>query len=449
MDDERVVLLGVVQEKHAVHEASPYICKAGGRPAWYGADGPSDAKTLTCQKCKQSLFHVAQVYAPVESDRTLYVFGCNSPECTDAPGSWRVFRDQVDTQPLPAAVSEPAAVTSTAAGGWAAGGDDSDWSDDEEDKAVSSVTEGLNDLELLLQQRDDAMKTSSAPVTNGWEEEDDDSDWSGDEEVNLGAGNTGTLSDLESLLQQRDDAMAAPIAAPAAPVANAKPTNVSKAPAHKVSPAGDVFPSLYIDVIDEPFVDYAKENDFSHENELLQEYMRQEEEEKSNDVNDLRRIIASTKKSKGDAAGSAAAASSGESYERTPAQQKHFMRFQKRISRCPLQVLRYDYGGEPLWPAPPARNLKVPRCPCGEERAFEFQLTPTINYFLKVDEFAAKKLEAHAVPKKSDSDAPPASAPTQSGGGMDWASVVVYSCPKSCQQSREEFAYVQPAQPGA
>jgi hypothetical protein len=31
-DEERVVLLGVVQEKQGVDGASPYVCKAGGRP---------------------------------------------------------------------------------------------------------------------------------------------------------------------------------------------------------------------------------------------------------------------------------------------------------------------------------------------------------------------------------------------------------------------------------
>lgn len=32
MDEERAVLLGVVQERQGVDNASPYVCKAGGTP---------------------------------------------------------------------------------------------------------------------------------------------------------------------------------------------------------------------------------------------------------------------------------------------------------------------------------------------------------------------------------------------------------------------------------
>lgn len=36
MDEERVVLLGCVQEKQSVNDASPYACKAGGKPVRCG-----------------------------------------------------------------------------------------------------------------------------------------------------------------------------------------------------------------------------------------------------------------------------------------------------------------------------------------------------------------------------------------------------------------------------
>ncbi|KAJ0412909.1 hypothetical protein ATCC90586_002539 [Pythium insidiosum] len=411
MDEERAVLLGVVQEKTPVDGSSPTVCKAGGRPAWYSASPVVDPSSLDCPKCKAPLYLVAQVYAPVESDRTLYIFGCNSADCTETPGSWRVFRDQA-SRPVASSVAPPAVAPEAEvkpASAWDAGGDDdSDWSNDDEDAdakgsavgvATGSASNPLGDLELLLQQRDAAMSSSSARVATPAK-----SHSKPDE-----ARHTGDFAS-------------------------------NKSPA---------FPALFVDVVDEPFEDFKTQNDFSHENELLQQYMRQEEEDKSTDymrqeeedkstdVNDLRRIIANAKKSDGSVSGSAAA-SSGESYERTPAQQKHFMRFQKRINRCPLQVLRYDYGGEPLWPKPMPRSLKIPPCPCGEARAFELQLTPTINYFLKVDEFAAKQLQIVA---NATSAAPTAAT----GGGMDWSSVVVYSCPLSCAYSHEEHVIVLPA----
>lgn len=268
----------------------------------------------------------------------------------------------------------------------------------------------------------------------------DDSDWS-DSEDDTGAavpsteGTGSDLSDLELLLQQRDDAMKMPTAVTASKKKIETTTKTSAA----TSQVTKAFPAMPIDVIDEPFEDYTAEHDFSHENKLLEEYIRQEEEEKSEDVDNLRKVLDSTKKKRAGGGGGNISVSggSGESYEKTPAHQRHFMRFQKRINRCPLQCLRYDYGGEPLWPVPAPQNLVVPRCACGEERVFELQLTPTINYFLKVDAFAATPAVAPSGTGK------PAAGPPN--GGMDWLSLLVYSCPSSCKKSRSEFIFVLPA----
>ncbi|KAF1333969.1 hypothetical protein FI667_g2305, partial [Globisporangium splendens] len=415
-EDERVVLLGTVQERQAVDDSSPYVCKAGGLPAWYKSDEPpQEANTLTCPKCQHTLFLVAQVYAPVDTDRTLYIFGCNSVDCTETPGSWRVLRDQSKTVDTAVAVGgddeqQSQVGTSVPKSAWDAGsdGDSSDWGDNDDDEsdpfAVAGSKSGgddLIDLELLLLQRDDAMKLpASKPITQ----------------------------------QQKKT------------TANAKgdPLPASSATGKSTS----VFPAMPIDVIDEPYEDYLSENDYSHENALLDEYIKQEEEEKSTDVGDLRKVISSAKKNGG--GGAAGSSSSGESYEKTPAQQRHFMRFQKRINRCPLQCLRYDYGGEPLWPVPKPQNVKIPKCVCGEARVFELQLTPTINYFLKVDQFAHTPIASHppAASTTTDGDSKATAPPAlkSAGGGMDWLSVTVYCCPKSCSRSREEFVHVLPAE---
>lgn len=232
---------------------------------------------------------------------------------------------------------------------------------------------------------------------------------------------------------------------PAAATASKKKADTTLKTTSTTTKPMKAFSAMPIDVIDEPFENYTAENDFSHENKLLEEYMRQEEEEKSEDVGNLRKILDATKKKRtgGDGGSASAAVGSGESYEKTPAHQRHFMRFQKRINRCPLQCLRYDYGGEPLWPVPVPQNLAVPRCACGEERVFEFQLTPTINYFLKVDEFASTPLVPPPANATNVEAAKPVAGPP--GGGMDWLSLLVYSCPNSCKKSRVEFIYVLPA----
>lgn len=296
-----------------------------------------------------------------------------------------------------------------------------------------------------------------APQTSGWATSDDlTGDWSDDDSDNETSADTintaDPLSDLELLLQQRDDAINSTAPAPVATPTGHQHVIVESSTATtntRLEDYSNTFPALLINVVEEPYEDYTKEHDYSHENELLQSYIRQEEEEKSADVSDLRRIIAGTKNSKGNSADTGvtgANATSGESYERTPAQQRQFMRFQKRVSRCPLQVLRYEYGGEPLWPMPEPRHLKIPKCTCGEQRVFELQLLPTINYFLKVDEYAPHKLNLSTQLSTAVASvgAIPVHAPR--GGGMDWSGVFVYSCPQSCAQSHEEFAYVLPTQ---
>ncbi|OWZ17473.1 hypothetical protein PHMEG_0008576 [Phytophthora megakarya] len=392
MDEERVVLLGTIQVRQSVDNSSPYVCKAGGTPAWYSSP-PSEANDLTCTKCGKHLFLVAQVYAPVETDRTLYVFGCNSVACTENPGSWRVLRDQVEQAketPESGEIEEIVEQVNKVKVAWGSDSDDSDWSDDEDDSKTKTPATDLVDLEALLQQRDDAMKSNVKTVKS----------------------------------------MATP-----------KKTE----PAGEIASIGkhNVFPALPIEVIDEPYEDYIAEQDFAHENRLLEEYMKQEEEEKSTDLGDLRTVITNSKKKRGTAQ-SYGASSTGESYEKTPAAQRHMMRFQKRISRCPLQCLRYDYGGEPLWPVVIPQNLIIPPCSgCGEERSFEMQLTPTINYFLRVDEHAA--VESTSQKTNPDNSAPDAPTTVVPPGGMDWLSLIVYCCSESCADSHEEYVYVVPS----
>ncbi|KAG2787969.1 hypothetical protein PC129_g879 [Phytophthora cactorum] len=391
MEEERVVLLGTIQERQSVDNSSPYVCKAGGTPAWY-SEPPSEASSLTCTKCGKGLFLIAQVYAPVETDRTLYVFGCNSVACTENPGSWRVLRDQVEPvkkSPVEVEVEKVTTQVDQVKLAWGSDSDDSDWSDDEDNTKAPSPPADLVDLESLLQQRDDAMKTTAK---------------------------TAKAASIQKKVET---------------VKETASTGKRNA-----------FPALPIMVIDEPYEDYTAEHDFAHENRLLEEYMKQEEEEKSTDIGDLRTVITSSKK-KGVATQSGGAGS-GESYEKTPAAQRHLLRFQKRINRCPLQCLRYDYGGEPLWPVVIPQNLKVPPCAgCGEERSFEMQLTPTINYFLKVDEYASvDTAPQQKTASTSASVTPNAVVPP---GGMDWLSLIMYCCSASCAKSHEEFVYVVPS----
>lgn len=245
---------------------------------------------------------------------------------------------------------------------------------------------------------------------------------------------------------------------------------------------------------------------------------------------------------------------SGERYEKTPAATRYLLRFTRRTCRLPEQCVRYDYGGEPLWPVPPppvavaaspsapaaasaasaadapprslaaavvtadgvhdadaaraampaaaapaagarstgkgsgkggsvgkkgkggaphmqrrARPLLVPRCSCGAARRFEMQLMPHCLEVLGADITPTEALmvaasaptsaatasagSAVATPAAAGGaggsrSAAAASAPVHAadagrlllGGGMDFLTVLVYSCEDSCGAGSEEFA---------
>lgn len=104
-------------------------------------------------------------------------------------------------------------------------------------------------------------------------------------------------------------------------------------------------------------------------------------------------------------------------------------KFQRRIERSPAQVVRYSWGGSPLWLAPPPKELAAgvwpPPCGrCGGARIFELQLLPTL-----LSQFS------WALPE----DAP--------GRKMEWGTVAVYTCGQDCgsEEACEEFVVVQPA----
>ena len=123
------------------------------------------------------------------------------------------------------------------------------------------------------------------------------------------------------------------------------------------------------------------------------------------------------------------------------AMDKTFQRFADRLSQNPEQVLRYEFGGEPLLysktdgvgkklaPASDAKvqtvasrnetgsSLKIPRCSaCGSARVFELQLTP----------HAITELEAEEM----------------SIDGMEWGTVIVGVCGEDCREKGKDVGEV-------
>lgn len=87
-----------------------------------------------------------------------------------------------------------------------------------------------------------------------------------------------------------------------------------------------------------------------------------------------------------------------------------FLKFQHRTQNYQDQILRYSFGAKkPLWVNSERQLIGAPPCCplCGAKRVYEFQVMPQLLYFLKVD--------------------------VREETAMDWSSLIVYSCEKSCE----------------
>eukprot|EP00672_Neobodo_designis_P022319 CAMPEP_0174848708 /NCGR_PEP_ID=MMETSP1114-20130205/13678_1 /TAXON_ID=312471 /ORGANISM="Neobodo designis, Strain CCAP 1951/1" /LENGTH=372 /DNA_ID=CAMNT_0016083013 /DNA_START=33 /DNA_END=1151 /DNA_ORIENTATION=+ len=92
---------------------------------------------------------------------------------------------------------------------------------------------------------------------------------------------------------------------------------------------------------------------------------------------------------------------------------EYYEEFRSRVARLPQQVLRYQINGEPIF-MNPERTIaaKIPPCrKCGGPQCMEMQIMPTAIFYLRAA----------------------ACAPEGGSDGMDFATVTVYHCAKSCE----------------
>ncbi|XP_030645782.1 programmed cell death protein 2-like [Chanos chanos] len=171
-------------------------------------------------------------------------------------------------------------------------------------------------------------------------------------------------------------------------------------------PNQPAFQAFYISVVNE--TDFDGHISVDHANRLLKEY------EKREGI-----VVGNLGSSEGP---------EEEKYEKTKARHGDavFSRFMKKISLCPEQVLRYSWGGSPLFITEPPSNMKqmVPPCShCGSPRVFEFQLMPAMVNLLH-------------------------GADSNSGLALEFGTVLVYTCRSSCWTSGsnvplQEYIFVQ------
>ncbi|NWU57128.1 PDD2L protein, partial [Dromas ardeola] len=181
---------------------------------------------------------------------------------------------------------------------------------------------------------------------------------------------------------------------------------VSKGTVMDTSSSDPVFQPFYISVVDEE--DYSGYLDTEHADKLLKEYQQREGV-------DLEQLMSESFAGEG----------GNEKYEKSEVKSRDhtFHKFMKRISVCPEQILRYSWGGQPLFITCPPANIDqgIPACGnCGSNRVFEFQLMPALVSMLR-----------------SDSDL-----------SVEFGTALVYTCERSCwppnhQTPLEEFVFVQ------
>ena len=152
--------------------------------------------------------------------------------------------------------------------------------------------------------------------------------------------------------------------------------------------------------------------------------------------------------------------------------------FQRITSWYPHQVLRYAYGGSPLWctlPIPsysvpvvasgkaattpnptstslammcPTKDCDIPHCEsCGARRVFEFQLMPALlsqPWHLQRSDRQSTATPSEPVQQAVESTENNQLKALLNSSGIDFGVVAVFVCPMSCESGVREIAVVQP-----
>ena len=351
---------------------------------------------MTCGVCGEDLVLFVQLSAGYGDypKRLLHLFGCRQSTCGADVKAWRVLRSTGPQSSRVPKVEDVAAKTAAKTGGGYTV-DLSDWATDDWSVPEDAVSNADAEIEALLAAR-------SAGFTKA----------------------AGTAPSAPSIPKKKEEAEE-----------DVTWLGVREAP--RRTPDWPCF-SLSVDY--EPW-ETARSEDY--EQELWQRYLQSElaEEDASSMSGPMPKELeaeAANLQREGDALPSSGheAGYGDEDEDDDDAEEAlragdhttkvdWLMRFQRRIGRSPQQVLRYCWGGEPLWlQAPPA--MSPPRCTCGAVRCFEMQLMPTLPSRL-----------ADAAPKEK-----------AAALMMEWGTLVVFTCSKDCpcEDPKEEFLVIQPAE---
>uniref|UniRef100_A0A146M603 Programmed cell death protein 2-like n=1 Tax=Lygus hesperus TaxID=30085 RepID=A0A146M603_LYGHE len=351
--------------------------KIGGHPDW-----PGDAPTaVTCKLCNLSLPLVLQIYAPLDNSpyhRTLYLFACINPHCWNQNGSWVCLRSQIlaDSN-TEMKVSYNSYENEACRNDWGVPGGDN-WGDEENGNVI-----------------DFGVTTEISSVTKGI------SDMNVDEKnANSGSSGEGAIGSvaMATATIDGDEGEVVCIDTPTSPQVNLIAMLEEAAPIPQVPITSLYFTPIFMSVGEEERMRAA----LSPTNE---QHIRELMDQVQISADDAMPGASSSISPVGD-----------EHYEKTlPAHgDKLFHQFVSRISANPGQMLRY--GGHPL---PLYQMQDKPRAcrHCGGEALFELQVLPTLIRCLRLVGTNA----------------------SVGGSHLEFGSVFLFSCSKSCWDSRESY----------
>lgn len=432
--DEEQVHLGYVGRQLKGDEALDLrLSRVGGVPVWSEAPASSSQASnpyfFKCKLCGQSMALVAQISAGYEGarGRALHVLACPRTECHAGSDSaaWRVLRSMglpglelsggasKDNSGKPPGLTLP----ESTAGYPVSSAEGDDW--------------GVPMTDVADSAKDDDW---GAPKDDDWGAPASD-DWGAPMAVDATAD-----AEIESLLLAREAAPKPEKVKPAKKVAADVPVpddddevpwymRGTSEPCH----AAAVWPCFALEIYDEPAAEGVADTAGAHEKELYERYMKGVESKDDEAAigpestlpvdldTDRKDIEVEVEADEFDIdLDDEDADGSGGTW---------FARFQRRLERSATQVVRYSWGGSPLWMSQPPKEVMngagPPLCSlCGGARSFELQLLPTLAYQMQM---ACSEPGAEVK--------------------MEWGTAAVYTCSKDCAVGDfcEEFVVVQAA----
>jgi len=385
-------------------------------------DEGHDESPPTCSKCNEAMYLLLRLSDPYIMNQSICVFGCNRSACA---------KDLINKN------------------------------GDVFEQKFSFGGGGVFDVRRI-QYAPDTKENDNIPPpkTNDKSQEHldlEDNDW-GLDDNDWGSDSVDDNIDMEAMVKAVENMT----------TGNSKKTsNTKKANKTKgISYSSNSFPCFSIDCYPDPTLDNATvgidEDDVGMDKggddkiqQMLSKYMDEEE--------DSELLVALQGGPSG--SGGNGSGGRGERDERLSAEDRAMFAFADRTKRAPLQVLRYAKGGVPMWsvstktPHKQAGKDKtkrrmnhadgknnffpeIPKCNCGSERVFEFQLMPGLLHALDVDNHAQKQDETNST-KKEKQTLDQIMFNEYENGGMNWGVIAVYTCQKSCSHNSKEFLVVQ------